>query len=64
METTWMDIFKDAIDEQRQEARQNTMVTAIRNLMQNTQWSAEKAMDALSIPQNQRATYAGLVKRV
>ena len=71
MEITWMDIFKDAIDERvnvreqeaRQEERQDTMASAIRNLMKNTQWSAEKAMDALNIPQNQRATYAGLVKQ-
>ena len=64
MSAVWMDIFKDEIDEQRQDAWQDAMVSAIRNLMKNTQWPAERAMDALDIPQNQRATYAGLVKRV
>ena len=68
MSAVWMDIFKDEINEREQEARQDAwqdaMVSAIRNLMKNTQWPAERAMDALDIPQNQRATYAGLVKRV
>ena len=63
METGWMEIFKDKIDEQRREARQDTTVENIRNLMKNTQWSAERAMEVLDIPQNQRATYAGLVKQ-
>ena len=71
MEIGWMEIFKDKIDEQkeeaqreaRREARQDTTVEYIRNLMKNTQWSAERAMEVLDIPQNQRATYAGLVKQ-
>ena len=63
MAAVWMDIFKDEIDEQRQEAWQDATVEHIRNLMKNTQWPAERAMDALNIPQNQRSTYAGLVKR-
>ena len=67
MEIGWMDIFKDKIDEQKQEAqreaRQDTTVEHIRNLMKNTQWPAERAMEVLDIPQNQRATYAGLVKQ-
>ena len=67
MEITWMDIFKDAIDERvnvrEQEARQDTMVSAIRNVMESLQVSSEKAMEVLRIPQNQRATYAGLVKQ-
>ena len=67
MEITWMDIFKDAIEKQRQEARQeerqDTMVSAIRNVMESLQVSSEKAMEVLRIPQNQRATYAGLVKQ-
>ena len=64
MAAVWMDIFKDEIDEQRQEARQDTMVSAIRNVMESFGVSEERAMDSLKIPQNQRATYAGLVKRV
>ena len=68
MAAVWMDIFKDEIEERvnarEQEARQDTTVDHIRNLMKNTQWPAERAMDALNIPQSQRATYAGLLKRV
>ena len=57
MEMDWTDIFKDVIDARVQDAT----VEYIRSLMQNMQLTVEKAMDALSIPQNQRATYAGLV---
>ena len=67
METDWMDIFKDVIDEKlnsrEQETRQDTMVSAIRNVMESLQVNPERAMDVLRIPQSQRATYAGLVKR-
>ena len=64
MAAVWMDIFKDEIDEQRQEARQDTMVSAIRSVMESLQVNSEKAMDVLRIPQNQRSTYAGLVNQV
>ena len=67
MEITWMDIFKDAIDERvnngKQEAWQEARFEAIRNVMESLQVSSEKAMEVLRIPQNQRATYAGLVKQ-
>ena len=66
METTWMDIFKDAIDERvnngRKEERQDTTVAHIRNVMEAFGVSEERAMDSLKIPQNQWATYAALVK--
>ena len=67
MAAVWMDIFKDEIEERvnarEQEARQDTMVSAIQNVMESLQVNPEKAMDVLRIPQNQRSTYAGLVKR-
>ena len=66
MEVGLMDIFKDVIDERiakgRKAERQKTTVEYIRNLMKNTQWPAERVMEALNIPQSQRATYADLVK--
>ena len=55
----------------RQEARQEGLRTGqqesrlldLKNLMDSTGWTAEKAMDLLKIPQSQRdALYAGLVK--
>ena len=64
MSAVWMDIFKDEINEREQEARQDAMVSAIRNVMESFGVSEERAMESLKIPQNQRATYAGLVKRV
>ena len=72
MSAVWMDIFKDEINEReqkvrqdaRQDAWQDAMVSAIRNVMESFGVSEERAMESLKIPQNQRATYAGLVKRV
>ena len=67
MELTLMDILKDAIDERvnagKKEACQDTLVSAIRNVMKSFGVSVERAMDSLDIPPNQRATYAGLVKQ-
>ena len=42
---------------------QETTVLSIRNLMKNLKLTVEQAMDALSIPQTQRETYAGLIKK-
>lgn len=43
--------------------RQDAFATALKSLMTNTQWTIEKAMDALNIPSNQRRIYAELVSR-
>ena len=50
--------MKDDLDAREQ----NAMVQAIRNLMETTKWSLEKAMDSLKIPPEQRDLYANLVK--
>ena len=63
MEVTWMDIFKDAIDERVNAGKQDTLVSAIKNVMKSLGVSVERAMDSLDIPPSQRATYAGLVKQ-
>ena len=43
---------------------QNTMVLAIKNLMmKNLQLTLEQAMDALSVPLDQRVTLTGLVNQ-
>ena len=79
METTWMDIFKDKIDEKIQEGRdkglkegmeigekegkQKTLLNDIRNIMDTLGLSLEKAMDALKIPKNQRNRYIDLMKQ-
>ena len=65
MEDVLMEIVKDRVDEQvsvgKQEQEQQTTVNHIRDIMKNLKLSVEQAMDALSIPQSQRSTYAGLV---
>ena len=50
-------VMKDDLEKERTE----TLVQAILNLMKNLQMTIDQAMDALSIPQNQRARYTGLV---
>ena len=40
---------------------QQTTVNHINGIMENLKLTVEQAMDALSIPQSQRSTYAGLV---
>ncbi len=50
-ETETLELFRQ---EGRQEGQQETMLLNIRKLMNNTGWSADKIMDMLEIPQNQR----------
>ena len=46
-----------------QATEQATLLSSIKNLMTNLKWSVDQAMDALSIPQSKRETYAGLLKK-
>lgn len=49
--------------EGRRTGQQESRLLDLKNLMDSTGWTAEKAMDLLKIPQSQRdALYAGLVK--
>lgn len=50
-------IMKDDLEKERTE----TKVLDIKNLMKNLQMSIEQAMDALSIPSDQRSMYTNLV---
>ena len=63
MEITWMDIFKDVIDERVNKGRQDTQVANLRSIMKAFGVTEEKAMESLEIPQNQRAVYAELLKQ-
>ena len=48
-----------------QEGRLETWLLDIKNIMDNTGWTADQSMDLLKIPQSQRATlYASLSKNV
>lgn len=51
-------IMEEALE---QEARE-TRVIDIKNLMEEMKMSAEQAMKALRIPQDEQATYARLIK--
>ena len=53
---------EEAMEKGRQEGRQEGLVHSIRNLMENLQWTPDKAMDALSVPPAERIKYAALVK--
>lgn len=67
MKDVLMEMVKDEVDkkvqEASQEASQETKILYIRNLMANLKFTAEQAMDALGIPQKDRATYTVLVKK-
>lgn len=52
------DEIKGAVEEATRETRQNTVLASIKSLMENTQWTAEKAMAALNIPISERSKYA------
>ncbi len=49
------------MDEAAAEKEQQTLVGAIRNLMDTLKLTLEQAMDALKIPSEQRSIYAGMV---
>jgi len=54
-ETETLELFRqEGRQEGRLEGQQETMLLNIRNLMENTGWSADKIMDMLKIPQDQR----------
>ena len=52
-------VMKDDLEQEKQQ----TLVDAITNLMNNMKWNIEQAMDALSIPTAERSMYAGLVNK-
>ena len=54
-------VLEDMREETAKAQERKTMVQAIRNLMKNLQMTIDQAMDALSIPSEQRTMYAGLV---
>ncbi len=47
---------QEGLQKGRQEGRQETMIRNLKNLMDSTGWTAEKAMDTLKIPPEQRST--------
>ncbi len=51
-----------AIKEMIEDGRQEGMAIAIKNLMHNLKWTAEQAMEALGIPQEERGKYLQLIE--
>ena len=68
MRNVLMEIVQDDVNERISSAEvakeQQTKALDIRNLMNNLKLTLEQAMDALGIPQTDRATYTNLVKGI
>lgn len=66
MDSVLMHIMKDEVDkkvsEGKKEQEQETMLSAIRNVMEAFGVGAEKAMESLKIPKEQRTAYTVLMK--
>jgi len=48
----------DLAEEYKTQVRDSERLNSIRNLMENVKWTASQAMDALSIPQEERKRYS------
>ena len=53
--------IQELIDKGKKEQEQETILTAIRNVMEALGVGIEKAMDILKVPQNKRASYVGMI---
>ncbi len=47
----------DLVEEYKNTVRESTILDSIRNLMKNAKWTAQQAMEALSIPKEDRKNY-------
>ena len=45
-------------EEYKSQVRDSERLNSIRNLMENVKWTASQALDALSIPQEERKRYS------
>ena len=62
-EDALLEIVRNRVDEEKNETERETKIVDIKNLMINLKFTVEQAMEALSIPQSQWDTYAGLVSK-
>jgi len=53
--------MEKGLEKGRQEGKQEGLVRSIRNLMENLQWTPDKAMDALSVPPAERSRYKAIL---
>ena len=63
MKDVLMEMVKDRVEERVNAKERETTVNHIKKMMVNLKFTLEQAMDALSIPQSQQQTYAGLVRQ-
>jgi len=52
--------MEDMRDEAARQAEEKTILATIKNLMLNTKWSAEKAMEMMGIPSADQGRYSEL----
>ena len=51
------ELMKEDFEKQEQETKQETLLEAIRNLMDSMKWTADQAMTAMKIPDADRSKY-------
>ena len=51
------ELMKEDFEKQEQETKQETLLEAIRNLMDSMKWTADQAMTAMKIPDADRRKY-------
>lgn len=56
-------LIEDGKKEGMQEGMIDGILTSVKNLMESMGWTAEQAMDALKISQEDRNKYAGMLKK-
>ena len=56
------EILEQGIEQGEKRGQQETTVNHIKNLMKSLDLTADKAMDLLAVPRDQRAMYAGFVE--
>jgi len=57
------ELLKEEIEEEKQTAVDNALVTIIRNLVKETGWPANQAMEYLAIPEADQRRYASKLYR-
>lgn len=55
------DLFREELDEARDEREKETFIRNIRSLMETMKWTAKQAMDALKVPIDKQKEYAALI---
>lgn len=54
-------IMEEALEQEAKASRERATVEYIKNLMLNLKWTAEQAMDALSIPKAEQTAYLKMI---